>query len=539
VRPDPVARSVECCHNDPASGADGALAFVMHGLSKVFRPIARRMLDRVNQRNPVECQRTTLMELVREATATRFGRAYGFADIGGVDDFQARVPLRDYERFREEFWGAEFPLLNDVSWPGRIPFFALTSGTTSGHSKRIPVSNALIRSNRRAATRVLMRHIVNHPASELLDGRFLLLGGATDLEEEAPGVWSGDLSGIAASEIPWWLAPLVYPKRDVALIPDWDRRIATMLADPESRKVRAIAGQSTWLLSFVERAMLADGIVGSDIRNSFPLLELILCGGVNFAPYRDRFEALSPSGKTELREVYVASEGFIAIGDGTPGRGMRPLLDNGIFFEFVPLEELGARCPTRHWIATVELGRDYAIAVSTNAGVWAYLIGDIVRFVEVKPPRLIISGRTGQVLSAFGERLIEAEITDSVTAAAARGELKVAEFLVGPVFPKTSGGPGRHLFVIEFAHAPPDEAACEKLAERIDILLKSTNYDYNSMRSGGLVIERPKVYAVGRGTFERWMKLQGKVGGQNKMPRILLDPGVLEDFQEFALGSGE
>jgi hypothetical protein len=484
--------------------------------------------------NPVEAQRSTLRRLLHQAQSTQFARTHGFSQIRTVSDFQARVPLRRYEDYWRDFWSGSFPVLKNISWPGTIPFFALTSGTTSGRSKYIPVSKEMIRSNRRAALRVLMHHVRSNPNSRLFEGKMFLLGGAIDLNIEAPGIQSGDLSGISTATIPWWFRLHSYPPRKTALIFDWEERMDVVSKDPRSRDITAIGGQTPWLLAHMERAFTLKNNNNNTLAETFPLLELIICGGVNFSPYEHRFEAIMKGQQVALREVYAASEGFIAIGNGHPGNGMNPLLDNGLFFEFVPLEEIEASEPTRHWMETVEPNIDYAVAISSNSGLWAYLIGDIIRFKEVEKPCIVVTGRTGQALSAFGERLIEAEIVEAVTKAADVIGKSVQEFVVGPVFPSAAGETGRHLYIVEFSDPPSDAALNHKFSEKIDSVLKEINLDYFEMRSGGLVIDRPELLTAPPGTFYGWMKKRGKLGGQNKVPRILLDQVLFEDLRRFA-----
>ncbi len=417
--------------------------------------------------NPVEAQRSTLMRLLRHAESTGFGRAHNFSQMQSVSDFQARVPLRRYEDFWNEFWSGPFPVLKDISWPGTIPFFALTSGTTSGRSKYIPVSKEMVRSNRRAALRVLMSHVLRRPDSRILENKLFFLGGAINLSNEAAGIQSGDLSGISIATSPWWLQRLSYPPPEIAGISDWEERMDAVLDDPRSRNISGIAGQTAWLLAFLEKAMQSSRGDRHTLAERFPLLELVLVGGVNFAPYDRRLAEIIGAGAVSLREIYAASEGFIGSGSGAPGSGVTPLLDNGLFLEFVPLDEIGSARPARHWMATVQPDIDYAIVVSSNAGLWAYQIGDIVRFEEVKTPNILVKGRTEQTLSAFGEHLIEAEITEAVFAAANKIKRRVQEYAVAPIFPHGYSEPGYHLYVVEFDGLNMKNVSVESLLRRL------------------------------------------------------------------------
>jgi hypothetical protein len=264
----------------------------------------------------------------------------------------------------------------------------------------------------------------------------------------------------------------------------------------------------------------------------YPNIELIVHGGVNFAPYRSRFRELLEGSHAETREVYAASEGFIAVADQGDGDGMRLILDNGIFYEFVPVSELGTPYPTRHWIETAEIGVEYALVLSSCAGVFGYLVGDTIRLVSKDPPRLLVTGRTSYFLSAFGEHLIEAEIEDAVSTAAARIGATINDFSVGAVHPDAQGETGRHLYIVEFAGAP-GPASHTAFATAIDERLCQLNDDYRSHRSGGFGMGAPEIRVAAAGTFSAWMKQRGKLGGQNKVPRVITDDKLFADLCAF------
>jgi hypothetical protein len=297
--------------------------------------------------------------------------------------------------------------------------------------------------------------------------------------------------------------------------------------------VRSVAGTPSWLLIFVERLCTHAGS-GRSLAEIWPNLELVVHGGVNFAPYRHRFADLLKGSHAELREGYAASEGFIAVADGGSGDGMRLMLDTGLFMEFVPTAELDATEPTRHWLATVEAGVEYAIAVTTCAGLWAYLIGDTVRFVDLDPPRILVTGRTAYMLSAFGEHLIDAEIEDSIAAAADEIAASVTDYSAGAVFPARAGELGGHLYIVEFDEAPPDDERLAAFQRTLDAALSATNEDYEAHRAGGYGLALPRVQAVPPGTFAAWMKSRGRLGGQNKVPRIITDQDLFDGLKDFA-----
>ncbi|MBV8704118.1 MAG: GH3 auxin-responsive promoter family protein, partial [Acetobacteraceae bacterium] len=442
-------------------------------------------------------QERQLLRLVRRARGTAFGRAHGFDRIDSVAAFQSRVRLRRYEDFWREWWQPAFPRLRDVSWPGTIPYLAATSGTTTGATKYIPVSRAMMAANRRAALDTLVHHLAARPDSRVLAGRSFVLGGSTDLVRQAPGVQSGDLSGIAANEVPWWARPSYFPPRRLALVADWQRKIEYLAPLSLQADVRSLSGTPSWVLAFFSKLAALRPDRPARSTSWYPDLELFVHGGVNFAPYRLQFEAIFAGSRVDMREVYPASEGFIAIADRAHDEGMRLLADNGLFLEFVPVEDIDADRPVRHWLATVECGVNYAVVLSSNAGLFAYVLGDTVRFVSLHPPRVLITGRLSYTLSAFGEHLIAEELEAAIQRAAHHIERHATEYTVAAAFPTRPEELGGHSFVVEFT-ASVDEAALARFAEALDRALAAENADYRDHRAG---MRAPEVTAASPGSF--------------------------------------
>jgi hypothetical protein len=497
----------------------------------LLRLYARYRLSQLARMKMDDAQERQLMGLVRRAAQTRFGRDHGFARVKSIADYQAAVPLRRYEDLRTEYWQPDFPVLENITWPGRIPYFAKSSGTSTGATKFIPVSRAMIGSNQRAAFDLLTHHIAYRRHSRVLGGKNFMLGGSTELTALAPGVMAGDLSGIAAREVPRWARSRYFPPPDLALIADWEEKAARLAARSLDEDIRTFGGTPSWLLVFVNHLRkLRPGAPGRLV-DYYPNLELLVHGGVNFAPYRRRFDALLDGSRAELREVYPASEGFIAIADRGPGEGLRLVIDNGLFFEFVPTNELDGAKPTRHWIADVEMDVDYALVVATNAGLWSYIVGDTVRFVSRDPPRILVTGRTSYGLSAFGEHLIGEQIEEAVAAAAASIGASVDDFSVGPIYPEEPGRPGHHLFVVEFSAAISSEAL-DVFARELDRKLSAASEDYATHRAGDFGMGPPEIRVVRPGTFAAWMKSRGKAGGQNKVPRVIHDSGLFDTLRK-------
>lgn len=493
---------------------------------------ARRRAARLAQQDVREAQRIELLRLLRCARNTAFGREYGFSAISTVAAFQERVPLRRYDDFWRDYWQSRFPVLTDICWPGTIPYFALTSGTTTGKTKYIPVSGAMNASNRHAALEIFVHHLAAHPASRVLGGRNFMLGGSTALKREARGIFSGDLSGIAANEVPWWARPRFFPPARYALIPDWEAKIDALVRLSLEEDIRSLSGTPSWVLLFFAKLAELRPELPHRSASYFPHLELFIHGGVNFAPYRRQFDALFQGSRVDMREVYSASEGFIGIADRSYGEGLRLIIDGGIFYEFVPVAEIDNAIPTRHWLGSVERDVDYAIVLSTCAGLWSYVLGDTVRFVDTDPPRVLITGRLSYSLSAFGEHLIGEEIDAAAEAAAASIGRYVVDYTVSTIYPSRPQERGRHLFIVEFA-TRVDDAALAAFARKIDEALCGENQDYRDHRSGNFGMAAPRVEAIAPGSFAAWLKAEGRLGGQNKVPRVLHDPAIVQALRDF------
>jgi len=392
----------------------------------------------------------------------------------------------------------------------------------------------MCQANSWAAIDILVHHVANRPTSRVLGGKSFMLGGSTDLKEEASGVQSGDLSGIASSRIPWWAQRYSFPSRELALLSDWEEKVARLAHACQHEDIRVVSGTPSWLLIFFEQLFSMRADKPRTLDGVFPNLELLVHGGVNFSPYQSRFAELMQGGHAELREVYPASEGFFAIADGRPGDGMRLIADNGLFYEFVAPDDLSGDNPTRRWLADVRTDEDYAIVISSCAGLWAYLVGDTVRFVDLHPPRLLVTGRLSYFLSAFGEHLTGEEIETAVSLAAKIGHFEITDFAVGAAFPGATDSRGGHTYIVEFSNPVGDPVQIETFAQSLDDMLCQSNDDYRTHRSGGFGLKPPDVIAVRPGTFAAWMKQRGKLGGQHKVPRVITDQALFGELRGFA-----
>jgi len=501
----------------------------MFDVTPLLRLYAQRRDAARNAMPAAAAQSMVLARLVSAAQRTRFGRAHDLKRVRNVADFQSAVPVRRYEAFWEEWWKADFPVLRDVTWPGKIPYFAVSSGTSSGRTKYLPLSHSMVEANKRAGLELLSNHVLARPRSRILGGKLFMLGGSTDLKDLGHGVKAGDLSGILAAGSPFWSRFLTYPPRHLQRIEDWEAKIDALVEDLPKRDIRFIGGTPSWLLLLFERLAAQHPKAGWGAKGLFPNLEMVVHGGVNFTPYRDRFQDWLAGTGAETREVYPASEGFIGIADAGPDDGLRLVLDGVLFYEFVPVEELDSAQPTRHWIGNVETGVNYAVLLTTTAGFWSYVLGDTVSFVSLDPPRVKVTGRISYNLSAFGEHLIDAELEAAITTAAREIGSNVTDFSVGPVFPDAAESRGRHRFVVEF-DTEQDEGAVRRFTERLDAALAEENDDYAVHRREDFGMLGPEVIAVPPGHFAEWMKSRGKLGGQHKVPRVVADARDLAEL---------
>jgi GH3 auxin-responsive promoter len=506
---------------------------------RLFGWYALRRVCQLDRLEPVAAQRATLLRLLRPAQRTRFGREHDFGRIRSIADYQYRVPIRDYEAFWHEYWQPAFPRLDNVTWPGRIPYFALSSGTTSGTTKYIPVSRAMLASNRRAGLTALAWFQTTYPQARLLHGRMFFLGGSTDLRllrgneriqhptsnsqcptrnrkgsSQSFPVRAGDLSGIMARELPAILRPFFFPPLELALLADWDRKLRILAERSARLPISLVAGVPSWLLALFERLLQVTG--RGSIAEVWPMLAAVVHGGTNFDPYRALFRQLIGNGNVRFLDAYAASEGFLAAEDPRY-QLLRLIPDHGLFFEFVPLAELGKDRPARHTVGEVLPGVHYAVVVTTCAGLWSYRIGDTVCFERRDPPLFRFTGRTSYFLSAFGEHLIGEEVERAVAGAAEATGAAVTDFHVGPIFPDSPALAGRHRYLIEFAQPPAD---LQPFAAELDAILDRLNEDYRAHRAGGLALGVPEIIPVRRGAFAEWLRARGRLGGQHKLPRM-------------------
>ncbi|WP_230688069.1 GH3 auxin-responsive promoter family protein [Hymenobacter jeongseonensis] len=485
-------------------------------------------LARLRQQ-PLEVQAKLLGQLLGRAQGTEWGQRYGFKERLTPAEFARRVPVSTYEQLYPEI---EKVLRGqpDVLWPGRPQWFAKSSGTTNDRSKYIPVTaEALQHCHYRAGRDMLALATHFYPQERLVTGKTLSLGGAhsaNPFRPQEPASRTGDVSAVIMQQLPWWAEQMRTPPLALALLEEWEEKIERIAAHVLTQDVRVLAGVPTWMVVLLRRVVALAG--APDITHVWPHLRLFLHGAVAFGPYRELFRQLIPDARMRYLEIYSASEGYFALQDQPDSEDLLLLLDHGIYYEFLPADQWASPAPQPVPLAAVELHRPYALVISTNAGLWRYLVGDTVRFTSLAPYRVRITGRTKHFLNAFGEEVVIENAEAAVVAASQAIGLTVRDFTAAPIwFAADSSSRGGHEWVIEFA----TEAACPNLTTFgavLDATLCAVNSDYAAKRHRNLVLAPPRLHAVPAGTFESWLAGKGKLGGQHKVPRLLNSREVLE-----------
>jgi GH3 auxin-responsive promoter len=490
---------------------------------RVYAAHRRRALEGV-ARDAGRVQEAALLDLVNAARETAFGRSHRFEQIRSVADYQARTPLGDYLRF-QPLWTRAINGERDLTWPGRPRYWAKTSGTTAG-DKMIPVTPEAFRAHRKGGWDALLIAAERAGFERVAGGPLLFLGGCTSLKPVGQGCWVGDLSGLMVQDLPPGFRSRYSPGREVASISDWDQRIDAVAELIQHQDLRLISGMPSWLLILFERVARARRAAGRPVASlgeCWSNLGALIHGGVSFAPYRATVEEWMGR-PIEYVEVYPASEGFVGLQTERTG-GLTLMLDYGIFYEFVPVEDLGRARPRRHTVAEVELDRPYAVALTTPGGLWSYLLGDTVRFTARDPLRLAITGRTRHFVNAFGENVIIEEVEQALVVACRRTGAEPAEFTVAPRYPSAGEARGGHEWLVEFRIPPRDRKA---FVRGLDEALAALNTDYRTKRTDDVGMVAPRLVEMPSGSFHRWMREAGKLGEQHKVPRVLNDRAVAE-----------
>ena len=472
-------------------------------------------------------QADQLRQLMAKAASTDFGRQHGLKPSTTYEEFARLVPVRDYNSYAP-FVQRMLQGEKDVCWPGQTKWFAKSSGTTAAKSKYIPVTPEALRTcHYRGAQDVIAVYLRNHPDSHILSGKCLTLGGSKKISTEGSRCQTGDLSAIMIGNSPWWAQAFKTPRNSIALIDKWEEKLVKLTQATVREDVTYLAGVPSWLLILLKHVMKTQGT--TDIQSVWPNLELFIHGGINFEPYRSQYQQIAPKG-LNFMETYNASEGFFALQDDPADKGMSLMLDYGIFYEFVPLDQTDQEHPAGAvplW--GVRTDTDYAIVISTNGGLWRYMIGDTVRFTSANPYKIVISGRTKLYINAFGEELMIGNAEAAMRKACEATGALVKEYTAAPVFMEI-GKHGCHQWLVEFEKRPADTTA---FARTLDKALQDVNSDYEAKRYKDITLD-PLVLTEARpGLFFDWMKSIGKLGGQNKVPRLANDRTVIDQLLKF------
>ncbi len=494
-------------------------------LSPFISRLARLRYARVNNwiTYPVHSQREVLQDLVTQGQYTEFGKKYKFNRLFTVRDFKKRVPIHEYDDLKpyiQRMMEGE----ENILWNTPVNWFAKSSGTTSDKSKFIPLSEESFRENHYKASKdVLTNYYNNFPKSDLLTGKGLVIGGSHQINVVNEMVQYGDLSALLMQNSPFWGQWLRTPELKIALMDEWESKIERLAQSTIQENVTSIAGVPTWTLILIKRILELTG--KENLKQVWPHLELYMHGGVAFGPYRAQFEKLIGAPINYL-EMYNASEGFFAAQYMPGDDGMLLFADHGIFFEFLPMEEFGKAEPRTVGLDAVELNKNYALVISTTGGLWRYLVGDTVMFTSLKPYKIRVSGRTKYFINTFGEEVIAENAEKAITEAAQKTHATVLDYTAGPVY-FTESGNGAHEWLIEFGQVPAD---LEIFTRELDTALKAQNSDYEAKRHKDIALRLPIVRSLPQGTFQKWLKSKGKLGGQHKIPRLSNDRKIIEEI---------
>jgi len=474
---------------------------------------------------PEDVQNELLLKLLNKAKNTKLGKEKEFASIKNYKDFTAKVPIQKYETFE--------PLIErcrkgeqNIFWPSDIKWFAKSSGTTNAKSKFIPVSDdALEYCHMKAGKDMLCWYINNNPKTQLFTGKGLRLGGSSEVYQDN-GSYFGDLSAIIIENMPFWADFSSAPSQEVALMSNWETKMDAIIDETINENITSLAGVPSWMLVLLNRVLERTG--KDNILEVWPNLEVYFHGGVNFNPYREQYKKMIPKKEFKYYEIYNASEGFFAIQDRNHSKELLLMLDYGIFYEFIPMSDYNGENSKTIPLSEVKKDIDYALIITTNGGLWRYLIGDTIRFTSLDPYRIKITGRTKHYINVFGEELNIENVEDALKMACEKTSATISDYTVGPIF-MSGKEKGSHEWIIEFNNKPDSMGY---FTEVLDNALKSINSDYEAKRYLNITLMPPKVHQAKQGLFYSWLKKKNKLGGQHKVPRLSNTRDFLEELLE-------
>jgi GH3 auxin-responsive promoter len=494
-------------------------------LSPAISKLARMRLWRIENwsSHPVAVQREVLQDLVTAAQYTGFGRKYNFSKLFTLKEFKKNVPIHEYDDIKPYI----LRMMNgedNILWNTPVTWFAKSSGTTSDKSKFIPISEESLQDNHfKASKDLLSNYYKNFPSSDLLTGKGLVIGGSHQISRVNEEIQYGDLSAVLMQNSPFWGQWIRTPELSVALLDEWENKIEKLAQVTAGENVTSLAGVPTWTLLLLKRILEIKG--KSTIKEVWPNLELYINGGVSFVPYKDQFDKII-GGKINYLEIYNASEGFIAAQVSPDDDGMLLFTEHGIFYEFMPVEEYGKENPLTVGLNGVEVGKNYALVISTTGGLWRYLIGDTVKFTSLNPYKIKITGRLKHYMNAFGEEVIVDNSDKAIAIAAEKTNAVVNDYTAAPVYFSDNSN-GAHEWLVEFEKEPDD---FRTFITELDNELKNNNSDYEAKRHKSIALRLPIVHKLAKGTFTEWLRSKGKLGGQHKVPRLSNERTIVEEI---------
>ena len=500
--------------------------------NSVFSWLIGRRMARINdyRQNPIPNQFKTFHFLIQKGKETVYGQKIGLPEVVDIGSFQQHIPLSDYGTFKPyidaSIHGAEAQL-----WPGKTSWFAKSSGTTADRIKILPITeDSLLQNHYANGKDLLAQYYANHSKRKLYNAKHLIIGGSGKIDQSEEGIFIGDLSAIIINHLPTWTELRRTPKKDIALLENWEEKLERMAESVLNENICIIAGIPSWTLLLLKKVLEKSG--KNSIVEVWPNLELYIHGGMSFKPYQEAFHDILQIPEMNYVESYNSSEGYFGLQDQIDSKELLLLTNSQVFYEFIPMTEFeGLDSKTVITLENVETDKEYALVITTSSGLWRYIIGDTVRFSQLHPFRFVVSGRTTHYINAFGEKLIIEHAEKAISTAALRTNAQISDYTAAPYFneEKVVGG---HHWLIEFREEPNDESL---FLSELDRLLKAENADYDAKRKDNINIGYPKLTTVPSGTFHKWLKSKGKLGGQHKVPRLMNDDRLLNEILALTL----
>ncbi|MFP5471245.1 MAG: GH3 auxin-responsive promoter family protein [Bacteroidia bacterium] len=497
-------------------------------INSVFSWIIKKRVHQIEllKQYPLETQRDVFLKNLDNGKQTEFGKTHRFDLISNQQEFREIVPLQDYESLKP-FIERTIAGEEKVLWPTTTKWFAKSSGTTQDKSKFIPVTKESLEDcHYKGGKDLLGMYYTNNPDTKLYYGKHLIVGGSAQINYLTNDSYFGDLSAIIMKNLPFWCEIRRTPSKDIALMTGWEEKLEKMAHATAAEEVCIIAGVPSWTLVLLKRILQITG--KNTIAEVWPRLEMFMHGGVSFTPYKRQFEDIIGNPKMNYVETYNASEGFFGIQDKSEADDMLLMLDYGIYYEFIPMEHFYDENPKTIGLEEVQLNKNYALVISTNGGLWRYVLGDTIQFTNLYPFRIKVTGRTKHFINAFGEELIVENSDKAFAVACETTSAKLNEYTGAPIF-MTNENTGGHEWLVEFEQAPND---VDLFTKTFDETLKSLNSDYESKRTNDFTIRFPKIISLPSGTFYAWLKSKNKLGGQNKVPRLSNNRDIIEDIKK-------